>query len=333
MRTNLFLFSMILILGLLLISCDEDSTSPDNNGENVPIISSVGPEIVTIGQEITILGFHFGSSQGASKVSINEIEITEYLSWYDMEIRLTVPENAVSGKISVVVNGEESNEIDFFVSPPSAGYYATTTIGNQVWMRKNLVVYRYRNGDPIPLVTNADKWASLTTGARCYYNNYSPDGRAYGILYNWYAVNDSRGLAPEGWHIPSDEEWKEMEKHLGMPQSEADDYGYRGYIGGKLKGSGTYNYIFSPFNWYSPNTDATNSSGFSALPGGTREIDGKPTSYFFGIRKSGVWWTSTSVEHSSDPTAWIRSLSYIESSVFRFPDRKENGNYIRCVKD
>ena len=124
-------------------------------------------------------------------------------------------------------------------------------------MDKNLDVDRYRNGDPIPKVTDPTAWVALTTGAYCYYNNDSATYAAtYGKLYNWYAVNDPRGLAPAGWHIPSDAEWATIETCLGGAS----------VAGGEMKETGT-------IHWQSPNTGATNSSGFTGLPGGYRNYD------------------------------------------------------------
>ncbi|MBL0358943.1 MAG: proprotein convertase P-domain-containing protein [Chitinophagaceae bacterium] len=132
---------------------------------------------------------------------------------------------------------------------------ATVTIGDQVWMAKNLEVTNYRNGDPIPQVTDPTQWASLTSGAWCWYNNDSVLGAIYGKIYNFYAVTDPRGLAPAGWHIPTMQEWYNPEYYLGGD----------GVTGGKLK---SVNY------WNSPNGGGTNSSGFTALPGGYRFDNG-----------------------------------------------------------
>lgn len=129
------------------------------------------------------------------------------------------------------------------------------SICDQVWMTKNLDVDKYRNGDAIPQVTSSSEWESLGTGAWCWYNNDSANYAAtYGKLYNWYAVNDPRGLAPAGWHMPSDLEWSTLATCLGGD----------GVAGGKMKGTGT---AF----WQEPNAGAINSSGFTELPGGYRK--------------------------------------------------------------
>jgi uncharacterized protein (TIGR02145 family) len=185
-------------------------------------------------------------------------------------------------------------------------------IGNQTWMKVNLSTSRYRNGDPIPKVTDPDKWAALTTGAYCYYNNDSATYAAtYGKLYNWYAVNDPRGLAPKGWHIPSDEEWSQLINFAGG-EVEA---------GNKLKESGNRH-----FKLY--NTTATNSSGFTGLPGGSRFYLGT----FDHVGEKGMWWSATTVINSSN--AGYRNLTYISANCYGNSSGSYNSGFsVRCVKD
>jgi len=186
--------------------------------------------------------------------------------------------------------------------------YDNITIGSQVWTSKNLDVTTYRNGDPIPQVTDPTEWAGLTTGAWCYYNNDPANGAIYGKLYNWYAVNDSRGLAPAGWHIPTDAEWTTLATSLGGDN----------VVGGKMKMTGTT-------YWSSPNTGATNSSGFSGLPGG---YGGES---FGSFRNYGSFWTAT---ESGVSTAWTRDLGYNYDYLYRFSlHNKRAGFSVRCIKD
>jgi uncharacterized protein (TIGR02145 family) len=192
---------------------------------------------------------------------------------------------------------------------PEPTNYEGVTIGTQIWMTKNLDVDHYRNGDSIPQVTDETEWEKLTTGAWCYYNNDANNGTTYGKLYNWYAVNDSRGLAPSGWHVPSDAEWTTLSTYLGGLD----------IAGGKLKEAGTT-------HWQSPNTAATNESGFSALPGGFRYSFGT----FYSIGDYGSWWSSTKYGTSS---AWSRYLNCSSSDLVRYYFYKEDGFSIRCVKD
>ncbi|MBN1998490.1 fibrobacter succinogenes major paralogous domain-containing protein [candidate division KSB1 bacterium] len=198
--------------------------------------------------------------------------------------------------------------------------YKTVKIGDQWWVAENLKVTHYRNGDPIPNVTGSSEWANLSTGATCNYDNNESYVSTYGRLYNWYAVNDSRGLAPAGWHVPTDAEWKQLEMYLGMSQSEADATGWRGTDeGGKLKETGTG-------HWASPNTGATNESGFSALPGGYRFGGGT----FYGIGFAAYFWSASS---GSDDRAWYRSLSCSNSAVYRFGYSRRGGFSVRVVRD
>ena len=138
--------------------------------------------------------------------------------------------------------------------------YQTVKIGDQWWMAENLKVIHYQNGDGITKLPNNTVWSTYGEGAYCNYDNNDSNADIYGSLYNWYAVNDSRNIAPDGWHVPTDEEWKELEMFLGMSQSEANGTGWRGTDeGSKLKATSGW----SGFN-------GTNESGFSALPGGSR---------------------------------------------------------------
>ncbi len=191
----------------------------------------------------------------------------------------------------------------------TAVFLPTIVIGTQQWMTKNLDVAFYRNGDPIPQVTNAAAWAALTTGAWCYYNNDSTQGNKYGKMYNWYAVNDPRGLAPQGWHIPSDAELTTLETTLGGSS----------VAGGKMKEAGT-------LNWTTPNTAGNNNSGFTGLPGGYRN----PIGAFFNVPNSGNWWSATEVSLSG---AWYRDLNFDNGNFNRFSIDKHFGFSVRCIRD
>jgi uncharacterized protein (TIGR02145 family) len=185
------------------------------------------------------------------------------------------------------------------------------TIGTQVWTTQNLNVSTYRDGTTIPQVSDPTAWFALTTGAWCYYNNTTTNGATYGKLYNWYAVIDARGLAPVGYHIPTDEEWTTLSTTLGGES----------VAGAKMKSLGTA-------LWNTPNAGATNSSGFEGLPGGMCNNGAG----FYDIRNFGRWWSSTVKDASS---AWTRSLYSVGPSLLR--DGAQNtssfGYSVRCVKD
>jgi uncharacterized protein (TIGR02145 family) len=182
--------------------------------------------------------------------------------------------------------------------------YKTIQIGTQTWMAENLKTTKYRNGDPITNVTAIMDWNDLTTGAYCWYNNDISNKATYGALYNWYAVTDSRNIAPSGWHVPTNDEMHTLMNYLGGLVAE----------GGKLKETGTT-------HWASPNNGASNETGFTALPGG-----GLLATSFDGIEFSGRWWFSTQ----------YLSYSYLYmSSVdgYLLIASGGNGFSVRCVKD
>ena len=190
-------------------------------------------------------------------------------------------------------------------------------IGTQVWATFNLDVTTYSDGTAIPQVTDATAWAALTTGAWCYYNNTTANGTTYGKLYNWYAVagihdtdsnTPNKILAPTGYHIPSDAEWTTLTTFLGGES----------VAGGKMKATTL---------WPSPNTDATNSSGFTGIPGGFCYFDGS----FIAINDWGKWWSS-----SEDDTVsvWHRTLYPSLGQIDRRNDlTKACGFSVRCLRD
>ena len=199
-------------------------------------------------------------------------------------------------------------------------------IGEQVWMAKDLDVVTYSNGDTIPQITDWKEWSETETGAWCYYANDIENNRIHGKLYNWYAVNDPRGLAPAGWHVPTDEEWHILEQYLGMVAADLNSYNFRGRqqcVGGSLKATGIYE-EFTGF-WKSPNKMATDSVGFSAQPGGKRDPGGE----FNQRNLKGYWWTSSNISHGS----LCRELLYSARSIARSPRPVNCGFSVRCVKD
>ena len=211
---------------------------------------------------------------------------------------------------------------DTTVTDIDGNVYQTVQIGDQVWMAENLKVTHYRNGDAIPNVTSNSEWAGLSTGAYCAYDDNESNADTYGYLYNWYAIDDSRNIAPEGWHVPTDAEWKELEMQLGMSQSEADDTGWRGTNeGSKLAGNAAL--------WHNgdlENNTNFGTSGFNALPGGYRYYGG----YYGDMGYGGYFWSST--ESGSDD-AWSRTLGYGSSEVYRYYSYKPGGFSVCCLRD
>jgi uncharacterized protein (TIGR02145 family) len=229
-----------------------------------------------------------------------------------------------------VTNGGSSN-----TNPPSnnggtdqeGNAITSVIIGTQEWMSENLSVASYRDGTPIPKVTDPNEWALLNTGAWCWYNNDSVAYAAtYGRLYNWYAVAGifntasmtnpalRKKLAPTGWHVPSDAEWTVLTNYLGG----------QGVAGGKMKTTGTIGSATGL--WNDPNAGATNSSGFSGSPGGNRTFFGD----YYGRSYFGFWWSSS---EGDSYDAWSRFLGYSDGNASRNYYGKQNGFSVRCLRD
>ena len=197
---------------------------------------------------------------------------------------------------------------DATVTDIDGNVYNTVTIGAQVWMKENLKVTKYRNGDAIP-TTTADISGETSPKYQWAYDNSESNVATYGRLYTGYAANDSRGLCPTGWHLPTDAEWTTLTDYLG---GEA-------VAGGKIKEAGTA-------HWNSPNTGADNSSGFTALPGGFRYLD----DYFANVGYNGDWWSDS---EGNDTFAWYRYLFSFEGKAHRDYTYMESGFSVRCVRD
>ncbi|MFM8787617.1 MAG: fibrobacter succinogenes major paralogous domain-containing protein, partial [Bacteroidota bacterium] len=210
------------------------------------------------------------------------------------------------------------------VSDVDNNTYNTVQIGTQCWTQSNLKVSKYRNGNPIPTgLTNTD-WQTATSGAYAIYNNDPVNDGLYGKMYNHYAVADSRGLCPTGWHVPSDGEWKVLTKYLD-PSADTNTTSSTASTtaGGALKSTATQP---TPGGWNSPNTGASNSSGFTALPGGLRVNSGG-----FSNASTNEYWWSSSV--SSGSFAWGRGLYFNNSGINRFTSSRTYGFSVRCCRD
>jgi uncharacterized protein (TIGR02145 family) len=318
-----------LIISTLLIStisCNKDSTKPSE--EELPSILSLNPSASLIGDEITILGTNFGVEQNSSIVFFTGAKATEYINWSNTEIKVEVPNGAISGNVWLEIGEGKSNEVYFTVNSTNPGDNETVTIGDQVWMQHNLDVDHYRNGDEILHCQTESEWleAGLNKeGAWCYYENDPANGEIYGKLYNWYSVNDSRGLAPKGWHLPGEDDWMELEFYISSNEEFWCDYNSEFHV--KALASKDLWEVSSSTCAIGNNPSANNATGFTGRPGGYRSsYDG----YFYYIGNYGIWWSST--EYSSTD-AMYRVLHYHSRSVSKFNLNKSNGHSVRCIKD
>lgn len=195
------------------------------------------------------------------------------------------------------------------VSDFDGNVYNTISIGSQVWIKENLKVTHYRNGDVIANVTDNSTWGNSTTGAFCYYDNNSSNSAVYGNLYNYYAVIDNRNLCPADWHVPAEYEWNNLINELGG-SAEA---------GGKMKELGLT-------HWNSPNTGATNSSSFTAVPGGIRQGSGT----FSNIGKTCFLWSTTDLDTYN---SLYKYLSNSSEESFSSQGSNSSGLSVRCISN
>ena len=227
-----------------------------------------------------------------------------------------------------------------FVTISSFSFAQSVNIGTQTWTTKNLNVATFRNGDAIPRAKTDKEWKAAGDNkqpAWCYYENKTTNGTKYGKLYNWFAVNDARGLAPTGYHIPTDEEWTVLSTYLGGEEVAGKKMkstsGWNSYDCKKCNGGstefkktcsackGTQSNSSEPFSG-----NGTNSSGFTALPGGYRYCGGN----FFRVGKFGSWWSAS---EEDDDRAWDRELDSRYSGLGHLYYFKDSGLSVRCVKD
>jgi len=199
--------------------------------------------------------------------------------------------------------------------------YESVRIGNQEWMTRNLDVDRFRNGDLIPHVESDEEWKkALENGqpAWSYYDNDPENGKKYGKLYNWYAVNDPRGLAQEGWHIPSDAEWTIFFEYLG------EDECY------KMKSAEGWIELANENN-EDPNGNGDNSTGFNALPGGYRRVNGS----FLNVRYGAFFWSATRNESIlvCDSDVYDDDLNVVWGRIYYYSYDKSVGASVRCLRD
>jgi uncharacterized protein (TIGR02145 family) len=322
MRNLIFLSFLILLTGC--VKSNPDITTPLKPVETIPNAPSNLSGVVNSSTQITLTWRDESTNESEFKIErkigsgafvIVGNTSKDITSFVDINlIPNTIYTYRVFSKNSYGNSNNHSNELNRSTTDSAL----TVTIGSQIWSKFNLDVTTYSDGTPIPQVSNSVEWSNLTTGAWCYYNNDTANGVVYGKLYNWYAVagihdNDpttpNKTLAPSGWRIPSNNDWTELTNFLGA----------REVAGSKMKATGTT-------LWNATNI-ATNESGFTALPGGDRRIDG---SFQSTIGNWTAWWSTT--EYGSD-SSLVRGLGILHYSPFSFISLsyKKMGLSVRCV--
>ncbi|MCF6128947.1 fibrobacter succinogenes major paralogous domain-containing protein [Flavobacterium sp. AS60] len=331
------------LVSVLLVSCASDS---ETGGEVIidPVFSVQTKSVATIGHESANVfgaispsfvtatseyGICYGLSpnptiEGSFAVgaginpatggfSCNLLSLMP-LRFYYVRAYATTSEGTVYGNQltfstlnKLYINGSAVIDVD-------GNNYQSIVINGKQWMKGNLNVSKYRNGDVIPEVTDMAEWDALTTGAWCYFENVTANGTTYGKLYNWYAINDPRGLAPTGWHIPSDAEWTSLTNFLGGTS----------VAGMKMRDLGD--------TWSTSAVLATNQAGFSALPGGygylTHAYD-PVDEPFNSMGDVAFWWSST----ASNPTTAYSLNVNLNNSVTRGSILKKAALSVRCVRN
>lgn len=212
------------------------------------------------------------------------------------------------------INDKEAADTNI-VKDIDGNIYHVIKIGNQVWLKENLKVTHFRNGDPLPNITNDNEWAADTIGAYCNYNNDTAIAAVYGRLYNWYVVNDIRGICPEGWHVPSSDEFSDLDYMFGGPL-ESGKY---------LKEAGTS-------HWEKPN-DAINISLFSALPGGHREGGFSRLGLYAFFWNCNEYIGDACITDKENGCAHECSFNYLLSYFNQDWGFKSRGMSVRCIKD
>jgi uncharacterized protein (TIGR02145 family) len=324
-------FLLPVFLVITMISCTKSGTEKDLPVITAPSLTTTATTIVTqysawsggnvssSGAAVTARGVCWSTSPGPTTTDSKTSDSTGTGNYSSIITGLEP-----STKYYVRSYGTNSkgtsygNELTFTTQDPSTtsvsdidgNVYDVVIIGDQTWMKENLKVTHYRNGDPIPTGLSIAAWGSTTSGAYTFYNDDPGYNTVYGKLYNWFAAADPRKIAPVGWHIPSVDERSILYNTAG-----GLDIG-----GGELKETGLT-------HWNDPNLGATNNTGFTALPGGIR----RPTGEYWFMGFSGYWWTTTDYPGYDD----VEFLGLFANSAEadQISDVKENGLSIRCIKD
>lgn len=310
--------STILFSLLVLISCNQDEAKQDpqitwDNPADIKQGAPLGDAQLNASANVPGT-FTYEPPAGTVLEEGNDIELMATFTPDQPDEYNTTTRTVL---VNVIPNGTSSANFNENLSygvvvDADGNAYKTIEIGDQIWMAQNLRTTIFQNGDAIEAVTSNAEWTALSGAAYCNYENSDSldDLATYGRLYNWFAINDPRNIAPEGWHVATQEDWDELARELGGDAS----------AGGPLKEAGLH-------TWNSPNTAASNSSGFTALPSGRREYsDGR----FINRGFNGFWWTNS--PYNPD-YSWYYQLNYDFGYLLAANFHKQYGFTVRCVKN
>jgi len=284
-------------------------------------------ETLANGKAVAISSTPAGATLFIDGISVGATPYSGNLTFGSHLLRIEQGGKKAEKTIMIAQSGGETNftlSFDITVTDIDGNVYKTVKIGTQVWIAENLKTTKYNNGTNIPNVTDATAWGALKTPGYCFYDNSAANKSNYGALYNWYTVNTGK-LAPEGWHVPTDAEWKTLEEYLI-----ANGYNYDGSTTGnkiaKSLAATTLWNTYTEVGTIGDNLTKNNKTSFTALPGGYRVTNGT----FFNVGYNGYWWSST--EYSTT-YAWYRHLYYDGYNLYRSNDTKSYGFSVRCVRD
>lgn len=320
---------IVLFVSLLAGACSKDDSEEQKNQEDTQLllsklsfvgagasvtIDSVRIENINIGKKISLKGGEALNLVSSIPVNTKGLKYLQYT--LRDKLRITGKSGIYTTTISKQANDSEIITITFVACSDAEGYnYPVVKIGDQFWMAENLKTTKYHNGTSIPYISDFSEWYKHRTAAYCYYENNKSYRDVYGILYNWYTLTNN-SIAPKGWHVPSLIEWKTLMESIGGQDQ----------IKGMLKEAGTT-------HWLSPNLGSTNSTGFTALPGGR-----KNWAEFWGVGRNAELWSSNETEDKYGiPLLHAVSISLDNSSYSAvkiiFDDDKRHGLSVRCLKD
>jgi uncharacterized protein (TIGR02145 family) len=310
-------FLLVIGLSAIIAGCEEETIDYDADFEasvtNIGIGQYVNFEDESTGA-VTSYEWTFEGGEPSSSTEKNPSGIlytTEGM--FDVTLKITTAEGtSTETKEGLIVVEQLSGGCGStaIVTDFDGNAYSVVTIGSQCWMGENLKVTHYRDGTPITEVSDSLSWKLLTTEAMCSYGNNSSNDAVYGKLYNWFAIADPRGICPEGWRVPHDNDYRILTEYL-----DPDDE----FAGGRMKEAGTE-------HWEAPNEGANNSSGFTGLPGGMRFREGM----FDHINRRGTFWT---VREDGDFEGYFLTLTYETAVAHRTHIYKQSGFSCRCIKE